>query len=355
MVLRMKSSELWGKLPRKSNPVSIHRNGPGKLAVVDFETGVRTVGSCLRCPVPPCHRYVADEIVLNDYFRDFPADTSIKVCPTDAIQIGADSGVPQVIHEKCLSCGLCVSRCPVQAIEITAKGAEVNDSENEYFKLTGEPVDPKAVAEVTRLFRSLPIDGSIAGKDSKLGALVYRRIGSVGMRSGAQFPNLLVRNIIVALGIPFHVRRLGDTNVRFDAVFKSGPDRIGVAEIEVNEGAMMDAPRNLLDDCAVLKARHSYPLERIDPLVISVRLPNVRSEYWRVIQDISSVLNVRIGSITVGTLLLLLWGGFKLEPDAWHHLYADAANPTIEPFLKEKMGDDLHVLSPDPGWYKSAK
>ncbi len=300
----------------------------------------------------PCQRYSVDE-AANDYFREFPADSSVTVCPTDAIQIGADNCGPVIEKGRCICCGLCVARCPVQAIVLSANGAQVNDSENEVFRLTGKPVDVERVAAITDEYRSVAISGQIA--DAEFAADVCDRVIDTASRSSVQVPNLLVRNLMLSLGVPFHVRRLGDTNMRIDSVFRSGENRLGVAEIETSEGAILDAPRDILDDCAVLNARYRIPLETIDPLIVSLRFPNRRSEYWQVIKDIADVLGMRIASITVGALLILMWTDRKLGQDIWPEFYADVEAPTIEPVLRRLLGGRINGMVTYPGWSKAAK
>jgi ferredoxin len=277
VILKFQPSSVRGKLPSgDAIPTLFERVGLETPVVIHLSNYTKTIGSCLRCPVPPCTFYRADEMV-NDYFKEFPADTSTKVCPTDAIQIDAETGIPTILSDKCISCGLCVARCPVQAIVISRGGAKVNDSENEFFRLTGKPVDTAVVEAVLRQYQNTPIRGHIA--DAEFAAYVYERIVLIGMQSHTQFPNLLARNLMFCNGIPFLVRRLGDTNMRIDGVFNPGGNRLGVAEIEYSDGVILDAPRDLLDDCAVLQARYRVPLKKIVPLVVSLRLPNKRSEY----------------------------------------------------------------------------
>lgn len=355
MILNLKPSQIEGKLPTAAKkPVIIHRNGLEAPTTIKFESGKEAIGSCMRCPLPPCQKYGLNE-TEHDYFPDFPAEATTKVCPTDAIHFEMNNGVPNIVVDKCILCGLCVARCPVQAIVLTEKGPKVNDAENDLFRLTGKPVDKTAVAAITQYFRTLPIEGVIAECNIKFATSVYERISAIGMGTYAQFPNTLARNIMNALSVPFQIRRLGDTNMRIDGVFKAANGRIGVAEIEFSDAAILDSPRDILDDCAVLNSRHAFPVTNIDPLIITLRLPNKRSEYWRVIQDISNVLNIKIASITIGAMLHILWTNHKLNTGLRPKFYADAKSPTIEPAIRDILKEDICDAGAALGWYGSIK
>lgn len=46
----------------------------------------------------------------------------VTVCAFDAIHINVETGLPEVIDDKCTSCGLCVKACPRNIIELRKKG-----------------------------------------------------------------------------------------------------------------------------------------------------------------------------------------------------------------------------------------
>lgn len=100
--------------------------------------------------------------------------------------------------------------------------------------------------------------------------------------------------------------------MRIDAVGQSRNGRPFVAEIELTP-AVLESPRALLEDVAVLHSRYGFSVTDIDPLSVVLVLPNVRSEYYRVIRDIERVLNVRCRTITLGALVALLWTGTRLD------------------------------------------
>lgn len=149
---------------------------------------------------------------------------------------------------------------------------------------------------------------------------------------------------MIAAGIPWANRRRGDTSFRIDSVFQSG-DVFGVAEAEYTYEGLISAPRCLLDDCAVAASRLKRPLERMMPLVVCLRLPNGRSEFYDVISDISRVLGLRIRTVTVGLLLLIQLAGRSLTPRVLDAAYVDRDNKSLVNAAREGLGRDVDLAS----------
>lgn len=101
--------------------------------------------------------------------------------------------------------------------------------------------------------------------------------------------------------------RTGDNAARMDIALGPPWPAAGCAEVEFGDVAILDAPRDILDDVAVSVGRHKFDKRLLVTLVISDVLPNWRSEYWRMVQDIRSIVDVRIGTVTVFALMLLVW------------------------------------------------
>mgnify|MGYP001564513676 FL=1 len=161
-----------------------------------------------------------------------------------------------------------------------------------------------------------------------------------------------VANMMRVLGVDARTRRRGDTNVRFDglAAFQSG--RTAVIEIEFTAN-VVESPRALLEDVAILHSRYGLALPEIYPLSIVLALPNVRSEYYQVVQDIANVLHLDIRTITVGALAAILWHlGTLTTLDG---LFLTAPGPTIDltPSIGAIIGTP--VAEPYPAAFIPAK
>ena len=64
-------------------------------------------------------------VAVIECFESIPCDPCRSSCPRGAItfQAGIDS-LPEMHPEKCTGCGVCVARCPGQAIFLVGKGEE---------------------------------------------------------------------------------------------------------------------------------------------------------------------------------------------------------------------------------------
>lgn len=106
--------------------------------------------------------------------------------------------------------------------------------------------------------------------------------------------------------------RKGDNSERFDAIITFSKYKV-IAEVEIPSSEILDAPRNLLDDYAVLHCRKGENISNIVPLVICWDLPNKRTDYWNVISDIKNILNIKIKTISILALALYYWTETPLD------------------------------------------
>lgn len=272
----------------------------GEHTAVMLADGRAGAGSCLGCGNAPCMEKDDTELVLFGALDAFPGDPSRDVCPTKAITWDSEKTIAVVVPDNCIGCGLCVSRCPYGAISLVA-GLTANIETADPDKLT---VAAGVKSEHPKVKRS----GQIATLDAPAAANLLATVGSLEDSR----TNLLVRNLLNEVGLNARTRRRGDTNMRIDAVGFSRQQRPFVAEIETGMG-VLESPRALLEDVAVLHSRYGYAVDGIDPVIIILAFPNVRSEYYQVIRDIEKVLDLRCRTITVGALVAMLWNFVRLD------------------------------------------
>jgi ferredoxin len=296
----------------------------GAPNVVRFTDGSESLASCLRCHDAPCMLLRDDEMILKT-FPDFPADRAVEVCPSGAISREGQAGAPTIDASRCVYCGACVSRCPVGAIHLDPKlGAVIQDDPTPKFIETPDHPEQR-MRETRERFSAIRKEGVFLEESDELVKEIEYRLGVAGQRVGDRFPDLLARSLFLTAGVSAAMRRKGNNNMRMDMVL--GPPGVerGVAEVEFGDEAILDSPRDILDDIAVLVSRYGWDKKQVVALVVGDVLPNRRSEYWRIIQDIAQVLGIRIGTVTVFALMLTAWNRkvLQLTPDNLFYVDCD--------------------------------
>ena len=342
------------KLPPRTKPTQIDWQSGGSPAVISFSDGTQSLGSCIRCYDSPCIDYSPDELALT-VFKDFPVDRNSNVCPTSAISWAQNNEFPDIDKKACIMCGLCVSRCPVGAIYLNNNGAHVNDKPNEHFVIQPESSNSTDTKKIAELFKTINKKGIYLAESDILLEKFRRKIEMVNQTQGQQFPNHLARNLLIATGIGAAMRRRGDVYLRMDLLLGPPGVKLGTGEVELG-AEILAAPRNILDDIAVLVARYELTKEDIVPLIVSLDLPNLRSEYWQFIKDVREVLNLKINSITIGALAILIWNRAKLKITTGEELYIDIDTPSLRPKIESILKHPLNVSGAGyPGFLESGK
>ena len=241
-----------------------------------------------------------NEFALDGALNSFPGDPSLDVCPTRAIQWDLEQTAVTISEADCIGCGLCVTRCPYGALSLLngmVASVEISDPQNIVTGESGTGSHP----QVKKI-------GRIAELDAPAALSLQENV----LLLEDSRTNLFVRNLLNEVGLTARTRRRGDSNLRMDAVGFSSLRRPFVAEIEMGPG-VLDSPRALLEDVAVLHSRYGYATDIIDPVSIILAFPNVRSEYYQVVRDIEKVLRLRCRTLTVGILIALLWNLRRIQ------------------------------------------
>lgn len=352
-----KTSKKLKTLAAGVHPVSIEWNQDEKQSIVKFSDGGHAIGSCIHCINPPCLEYTKDEIEL-DTFKEFPSDKTQQVCPTKAIDWPEENDSPIIDSKACIACGICVSRCPVAAIYLDPDEATaiVNDLPNKYFLLQNQETSETEQRVLLERFSQIPENGIFILENDNILQRFFDKFKSVttDQKLGFQFPNHLIRNLMLEVGIRALMLRRGDTNLRMDIIFEQDGGKSGTCEVELGS-EILDAPRNLLDNIAVLVSRYKINKNNLMPLVVVLSLPNRRSEYWRVIKDIKQVLDLQINSLTIGMLVLLVWNRINISLDSQEMLYVDSDLYTLRDKFEHILGRKLNITEGYPGFIESQK
>ena len=268
---------------------------------IRFANGNQGRATCLGCYDAPCMELTDLQLSLGGTLEDFPGDPSRNVCPTDAIDWDETGEVPTINTKDCIGCGLCVTCCPYGAIRLTSNGTalvEGSDPDGITAPESGE-VDPHVM---------IRREGALGGLSAPFACGMPEIISKLTDIQSTR----LVRNMLAACGVTVNMRRKGDTNIRMDGLLRFASEQIGVVEVETGT-AVLETPRALLEDIAVLHSRFKVPLAEIVPVSIIGILPNSRAEYYQVIDDIAKVLDIQCHTLTFGALCLVMWNFGKLD------------------------------------------
>ena len=315
---------------------------PNGATMVQFPDGMMASGTCLGCHDAPCMEFDALRMDLGGELSAFPGDPLLDVCPTNAIDWNDAGETVQINEEQCIGCGLCALNCPYGAISLTSNGhafVETDDPD----KIT-EPESAKEAKHVV-----VPKSGSLGDTDSNFLKDLPDVLSALNEAQTAR----LARNLLLSCGISAQMRRKGDTNVRMDGLVRFSTGKIGVVELETSQ-AVLESPRALLEDIAVLNNRFNVPVENIIPLSLIGVFPNVRVEYYQVIDDIEKVLGIKCHTLTLGALCVLAWH-FKAVDKLGKAQFVTTAGATdLYPSLRDFI-DDLISHEPYDGAYRPAK
>lgn len=258
---------------------------PKKETLLECDSGEKIVSKCLNCKNKRCMYYENSEI--NSEEVQIPQNILKDVCPNNAIY--EKNNEIFINEEKCIGCGLCASRCEIGAIFIDGS-AKISKG------VTEDRLD---------ISNAIKIGNILEDEEKQLG-IVYNKLKKNNINS-----NIFARNLLIQCGMNTYLSRKGDVSLRMDGIIYQD-NSFGVLEVEFGN-EVLDCPRDILDDIAILCSRYNYKKEKIYPLIISLSLPNNRTDYWHVINDIKNVLNIKIHTITIGALLIIMWNNRKLD------------------------------------------
>ena len=249
--------------------------------------GKRWWSTCIGCVEPKCMKYFEKEFLCND-IDSFPAEPNDSVCPTDAIAWDDESVRPLIDYNKCIECGICAVRCPVGALYFDEKYDAVIISEKETLaRLTITPDRIQAQDKSLKEISKIEWKHHFREEDDIDMDNIYTAVSGFDGRSSAC--NILIRNLLIALGYNCATSRAGDVYTRMDAVYSNEYSK-GAVEIEFGKDTL-EASRGILDDIATLQTHYGLNKKDNTALVVCLSFPNKRQGYFQVVKDIKNVLD----------------------------------------------------------------
>lgn len=309
---------------------------PGKPAIASFSDGLQCNIGCLSCNNPRCIHFDKEEINCKE-LKNFPGDQSSDVCPTNAIKWNNELNIPCIDNNNCILCGTCVRRCPV--------GAIYYDGELKINTQSSTKIIRKVVNDESKILQEKQVNimsevrrkGNPIIESDELFIYIYEKLSKID----SHYHNIIARNLLISLGCQAAIRRTGDVYTRMDAIYSSPDECFGAIEVEFGKDTL-DASRGILDDIAVLHARYNIDKDINTPVVICLQLPNARQGYWQVVKDIKKVENIRIGTVTIGALMILNWNGSWFMPDDVTY-YLDYDNMLLRSSISSQIGRKINI------------
>ena len=327
---------------REIESLTYQKEIPSVLVKAD---GKKYKASCLNCHNPRCMKLKREEIDCAS-FPGMSHDMNLDICPVNAIKQNSDQVI--IDARNCFGCGLCVSRCPAGAIFINNEKAKVNQN-NELPRKELQPTSlalkeqEKAIRELLNIEHT----GNMVMETEACMDKMYKKI----KRLPQEQQNLFARNILICLSNKATISRHGDVYLRMDGYYENSRKN-GVVEVETGLD-MLDVSRAILDDIAVLNARHNIPKEENSALAICLNLANKRTDYWQEIKDIKDVTGIKISTVTFAILLIFMWNALKVNN--FGYFYIDVDDSSLRKKAETILGREICISSGHEGMLENSK
>ena len=264
-----------------------------------FDDGNKTDGVCIRCNSKPCMYFPTTEIDA-DIIDGLPFNNDTRTCPSKAISLNG-TGSAYIDSEKCINCGICVTRCPSAAIYYDKKNEafEINNTADEnYFE---ESFNHRIESE--KAFLNTPAVIKI-DKITKEFASRYREKFKALSTEINDLELILVRNLLLQVGLKTKSSAIGNNDVRLDFIGKVG-SKIMPGESELIGTDILGLTRKVLEGVAWLQVRMNVPKNKQIPVIVVFEFPRKRSDFYEVISDIEKITNIQIRTLSVYFLTVL--------------------------------------------------
>ena len=257
---------------------------------------------CWKCDDSPCIR-TTELVSPNDMLIKGSNVLNYNVCPTNSLSQNK-AGEIKINHLSCSGCGLCISACPVNALNLNSELMPITD--NSSLERVGlEFAQRRREVSQRIVAKEFPIDSiTIFSSLKSIEKLLI-------LDSDRKAVQLFVRNIFSKSGFKCRIRIEGDTNDAFELVAETSESAYPL-EIAIG-GDTLDSTRRILSGCARLISQGIIQINSLRPILIVDELPNSRSDVYRVIEDMNKYLGLDVKIIPLSILQLLSYTELSLE------------------------------------------
>ena len=309
---------------------------PESPSIIHYENNVSEESVCVGCLDTPCIKYDSEEFASE--LPGFLSDASRDTCSINAIAWDDENSVPIINQDECISCGVCIHRCPTKAIYLTTSGAVINKADNLVGFLHAN--SDEDIENTIKVYREVKLRGVYGADTEGFFRKGLQAIIQMSNESNILRPNLLVRNLLRSIGYTAQSRRHGVQYNTTDIMLEHHGTYF-VFEVEVGSSAI-DQPRDLAGDVAVLVGRHGIAYGNVLPVSVLFSLPRKREEYWNVVNDMRQVLNLQIRTVTI--FLLIICVLFRLPLNLFdNNLIIDSENADLRKTLQTLLGREPNL------------
>lgn len=304
--------------------------------------GNKIRGACCKCKYHYCSSYGEQEL-SSVLFRQFPKNSSLRVCPTNAIRFN-DDGLAY-ITDDCINCGLCVYRCPFAAIQYSPSRnfCRINDKISMDYVPCSEQEQLSFIHKTKRVPRRI---------EYKPITIPFSELYTSRLRDYvSHFPDIseiVVRNTFLNLGAICNVNAKGNNHIRIE-FFAEVNENVVIGESEITSSDTLSVIRRILDDVAVLNSRYKVDIRNIIPLSVINGLPNKRTDYYEVIKDVKQTLGIQIYTITYHILYMLHLYQVELSEDVLCGFIIDQDNMNLvkptKKAIRSLIEKDLNLIT----------
>lgn len=319
---------------KRNSPVAIYRNFKSD-SYWQYEEGEIEKSGCVNCLSTPCMVY--SDVEINAGFNEMPSGYLKSVCISGAITLSESTNFPAITSQKCISCGLCATRCNYSAIYYNNGSFELRVSESSNLEYRIDHTI-QILKEQEMYYNSSNKISDVKSLDKSLIDKFHEKSNSYLKRNnGAE--NDLVKNLLLNLGVKTKSRAIGNNDIRTD-LFGVNDEFCILCEVDTTSNDQLDLTRAILDDVAVFCSRYNVKFENVIPIIVIDKFPNKRSDFYEVLSDIEKITGLRVSVLTLHFLFVLNIFNYKLETEI------------IKTMFKVKKGcesiaDDALSLVPD--------
>lgn len=288
-------------IPQATSFQGVPREVLGSNAIFTIKKSAHNL-SCWKCDDAPCIKITSastpDSMKLSG-----SNSPDINVCPSSALTRNT-GGELKVVDSKCSGCGLCILNCPVNALVLDEHSLPVTiyldmDRSNSEFNKKRD-IRARQIARVPiQIDINLVLDAINAAT-----ALIGRDLDGKGLK-------IFTRNLFILNSYKSRIRIEGDTNDSFELVAEK--NRISYPIEIAGAGDTLDSTRRIMSGCATLLAKKNFSIQELRPVLIVGEMPNSRSDIYRILDDMSKYLGLKLKMVPMSALVVLAYSNQKLE------------------------------------------